>query len=90
MYPNLFHFFVASGKVENETSLSAANSALECFLILQDENLFTQNDVIFMQFLCKETDCKELYTKCKDYALTHEALCFYEQPPGKSFFGLLL
>lgn len=77
---------VASGKVKDETSLSAANSILECISILHDENLFTQKDVIFMQFLCKETDCEEMYTKCIEFALAHEALCFFEKPPGTIYF----
>lgn len=81
---------VASGKVEDVTSLKSADSAMECFTILQDENIFSKRDVIFVQFLCKVTGCKELYDKCKDYALSQKALCCFERQVGKfSFFNIL-
>lgn len=60
----------------------SASSASECFTILHEENLFTQKDVIFMQFLCKETGCEDLYSECIKYALTNKALCYFEKPPG--------
>ncbi|XP_065942668.1 uncharacterized protein [Magallana gigas] len=69
----------SSGKVEDVTSLKSADSAMECFTILQDENIFSKTDVIFVQFLCKVTGCKELYDKCKDYALSQKALCCFER-----------
>lgn len=79
----MFFFVVASGKVQNMTNLQLANSALECFTILQDEMLFSPNDVIFMQFLCKEMGCKKLYTRCIEYASNNKALCFFERPVGR-------
>lgn len=72
----------ASGKVTNVKGLKAAKSVSECFSILLDENLYSQYDVVFMQFLCKEMCCKELYTECIAYASEHKALCFYENTPG--------
>lgn len=81
---------VASGKVANLTSLKSADSAMECFTILQDENISSKSDVIFVQFLCKVTGCKELYEKCKDYALSQRALCYFERQIGKfPFFNIL-
>lgn len=74
---------VASGKVNNMPALQLANSVLECFKILKEENLFSANDVAFMQFLCQKTNCEELYTRCIEYALNNTALCFFERPPGK-------
>lgn len=73
----------ASGKVGNLDKLKAANSASECFSLLLDEYLFSQIDVVFMQFLCKEMSCIELYTYCIDYALEQKALCYYENTSGK-------
>eukprot|EP00105_Crassostrea_gigas_P031928 XP_011454771.2 PREDICTED: uncharacterized protein LOC105347399 [Crassostrea gigas] len=70
---------VASGKVADVTSLKSADSVMECFTILQDENIFSKRDVIFVQFLCNVTGCKELYEKCKDYALSQKALCCFER-----------
>lgn len=79
-------YVVASGKVENVSALKSAKSASECFTILREENLFTQKDVIFMQFLCKETGCDDLYSRCVRYAFTNKALCFFETPPGTFMF----
>lgn len=61
---------------------------MKCFTILQDENLFTQKDVILMQFLCKETQCEDLYKKCIKHALAYGALCFIENPPGIYLFNI--
>lgn len=79
MHINVFMSIVASGKVADMTSLKSADTAMECFTILQDENIFSKRDVIFVQFLCKVTGCKELYEKCKDYALSQNALCCFER-----------
>lgn len=86
----MFMSIVASGKVEDVTSLKSADSAMECFTILQDENIFSKRDVIFVQFLCKVTGCKELYDKCKDYALSQKALCCFERQVGKFSFLIIL
>lgn len=61
-----------------------ATSALECIRILQDEELFTQTDVIVMQFLCTQTECLDLYDKCIEYAEQQKALCYFEKPSGKN------
>lgn len=79
----LKYLLEGSGKVKNMTSLQSAKSAFDCFTILQREKLFSPNDVIFMQFLCSETNCKELYKKCIEYALNEKALCYFERPPDK-------
>lgn len=81
MLLDLFSFVAGSGKLKNMTSLQSARPAMECFTILQDEKLFSPNDVIFMQFLCNETNCKELYSKCIEYASNEKALCYFERPP---------
>lgn len=73
---------LVSEKIENESALKSAKSAGECFTILHEENLLTQKDVIFMQFLCKMTGCSELNLQCIEYASTNKALCYYEKPPG--------
>lgn len=74
--------FLASNKVKNRISVLEAKSAMDCLTILQDEKLFTQTDVIFMQFLCRETDCLNLYAKCIEYAEKQKALCFFEKQSG--------
>lgn len=47
--------------MQNQTSVMEATSALQCLKILQDEELFTQTDVIVMQFLCTETESLDLH-----------------------------
>lgn len=78
-------YVVASKKVKNLTSVAEAKSVLECIEILQDENLFTKNDVIYMQFLCQQADCFDLFSKCIDYAEKQKALCYFEKPLGKVY-----
>lgn len=60
-----------------------ANSPREYFRILKEKELFTPSDVIFMQFLLRESNCGTLNEKCIAYAKTQKALCFYEEPPSK-------
>lgn len=74
-----------SGKVKDLTSLKQANCARDCFRILNDENLFTNVDVIFVQYLLKTTHCDKLYRKCYEYARSQKALCFYEMPTENGF-----
>lgn len=74
--------FLDSGKVGDTTAIKKANSARDCFRILRDENLFIPEDVIFIQYLLKKTNCEELYTKCYKYAKAEKSLCFYEMPTG--------
>lgn len=71
----MFVAFEKTGKME---SLMAANSVLECFTILLEENLFSRADVGFIQFLCKETNCEELHNKCAEYARGQEIHFFKE------------
>lgn len=72
----------ASGKVANVERLKKTESVSECLSLLLEENLYSQYDVVFMQFLCKEMCCIELYTECITYAFEHKALCFYEKTTG--------
>lgn len=82
-----FSYVVDSNKVKNLTSVKEATSVLECIEIIQDENLFTPTDVIYMQFLCQEADCFDLFTKCVEYAeCKQRALCYFKKPPGKVCF----
>lgn len=76
-------FITASGKIKNRTSVLEAETTLDFLRILQEENLFTQENVIFMQFLCRETGCFDLYEKCIEYAEKQRALCYFEKKPGK-------
>lgn len=82
---SLYFFVVDSKKVKNLTSVAEAKSVLKCIEILQDEKLFTQKDVIYMQFLCQEADCFDLFSKCIEYAEKQEALCYFEKPLGKVY-----
>lgn len=79
-----FSLVVDSNKVKNLTSVKEATTVLECIEILQDEKLFTPTDVIYMQFLCQEADCFDLFAKCVEYAESKQrALCYYKKPLGK-------
>lgn len=69
-------------------SLKQASSPRDCFRILKDAKLFTSSDIIFIQYLLKKIDCTELFEKCYEYAEAQKALCFYEKPPGKTFFTI--
>lgn len=69
----------------NVKSLNEAKSARDCFRILDSENLFSRLDVIFMQFLLRKTECKELEIKCIEYAIRHKALGFYEKQAEEGF-----
>lgn len=81
---------VASGRVRDIECLDAANSVLAVFSILQRENIFRKKDVIFLQFLFRLTDCKDLNDKCINYALSMKALCFFEATSGEYSFTLIL
>lgn len=59
-----------------------AKSVWTCLRILQHEGLFTQKDVTFMQWLCTETGCEDLNTKCINYAEKQGAIFFSEKQPG--------
>nr|XP_034318682.1 uncharacterized protein LOC105324463 isoform X2 [Crassostrea gigas] len=82
---NLKCLLLDTKQIENAKCLKEAKNARECFSILHDENLFTRNDVILMQFLCKETRCDDLYKKCIEYAKKYKALCFIENPPDNGY-----
>lgn len=73
---------VDSHKVKDMTLFGQTVSARDCLEILCDQKLFTPWDVIFMQFLLKNTECMDLFEKCVEYAEAHGALCFYEKVPG--------
>lgn len=79
----IFLYIIVSRKVNDVKSLRAAKSIRNCFDLLQQENLFCQNDVIFMQFLFEKTDCEDLNLKCTEYARKQTALCYFKEPPGK-------
>lgn len=78
----MINYFVASEKVQNAPLLEDAKSVWACLKILQDELLFTQKDVTFMQWLCTATGCEALNTKCIDYANIQGAIFFSEKQPG--------
>lgn len=76
-------FYISdSCKAEAIASLKQAVSARDCLRYLRDTKLFTSSDVIFVQYLFKRMDCKELFEECYRYAEEQDALCFYEKPPG--------
>lgn len=77
-----------SHKVDNKESLRTlyeTNSARDCFRILRDEELFTSENVIFVQYLLKTAYCEDLNAKCVEYARRQNALCFYEGPAENGF-----
>lgn len=78
---------VASEKLEKFASLKAAHTVLDVFNVLLEENIFSKNDVTFLQLLLKKTDCEELNKKCINYASTNR-VCFFESDPGNFLFIL--
>lgn len=78
------YFFIDSFK--DKLSIEKKETAREYFNILKRNELFTHSDVIFMQFLMRESNCEELNEKCIAYATTQKALCFYEERPSKINF----
>lgn len=83
--PRLGDLIRYSCKVEDKESIMQAISARDCFKVLTKESLFTPEDVIFVQYLLKTTNCEQLYKRCYEYAISKKALCFYEMPTGKGF-----
>lgn len=77
------YFFIDS--LKDKLSIEKKETAREYFDILKENELFTPSDVIFMQFLLRESNCEELNEKCIAYATTQKALCFYEERPSKIF-----
>lgn len=78
--------FLDSGYVKNKSSIENADSTRKCLRVLKDENLFTPTDVIFVQFLCRESNCSAQYEKCLEYAQDKKALCFYEKQTGTFYY----
>lgn len=78
------YFFIDS--LKDKLSIEKKETAREYFDILKENELFTPSDVIFMQFLLRESNCEELNEKCIAYATTQKALCFYEERPSKINF----
>lgn len=62
--------------------LDQAENAADCFTILWKEELITTSNVIAMQFLLQETECEDLERKCVEFAKKHNAIYYYEKPPG--------
>lgn len=79
--PHIFSI-VESCKIKQDKELEKAKNAAECFMVLWNEDIITTSNVIAMQFLLQETDCKELERLCIEYAKKENALHYYERPPG--------
>lgn len=86
----LFWIDSADGKIGNITSLKKANSTKDVIWLIVENKLLNENDVFFMQFICKQTNCKEFYEKCAEYASTQEMLCFFESATGIFFIIFLV
>lgn len=70
---------------DTATELNNATFARDVFNILFKKEVFNQSDVMVMQFLLQETECEELGKKCVEYAKKHNAMYYYETPPGIIF-----
>lgn len=83
-----FHciFFLGLGEVDMEL-IKKVKSIREMFILLQENKLFTQTDVILMQYLLKQAECKDLNNECIKYARKQRSLCFFEKPPGTIFIS---
>lgn len=71
---------------QDKISIEKKKTAREYFDLLKKKKLFMPSDVIFMQFLLRESNCAELNEKCIAYATNQKALCFYEELPSKIHF----
>ncbi|XP_056000008.1 uncharacterized protein LOC130048042 [Ostrea edulis] len=76
----LKHILLGLSEVDSE-SIKKVKSIRELFILLQENKLFTQTDVIFMQYLLKRIECKDLNEECIKYARKQIALCFFEKFP---------
>lgn len=85
--PRLKLYVYASEKLEKFASLKAAHTVLDVFNVLLEENIFSKNDVTFLQLLLKKTDCEELNKKCINYASTNR-VCFFESDPVSGYINL--
>lgn len=63
----------------NVKFLNEVKFVRDCFRIFDLENLFSCLDVIFMQFLLRKIECKELEIKCIEYVIRYKVLGFYEK-----------
>lgn len=75
----IFFFFIDSCKEKDKElspSFIKANSARDYFEFLEEEELFTPSDVIFVQFLLRESGFGELYERCIEYATTQKRIMF--------------
>jgi hypothetical protein len=84
IFRSLFNvlFSILALDVIDEKTIEKVDSISGLLQLLQKNKLFSQSDVIFIQGLFKQIECKDLYNKCIEYARKQGALCFYEKPPG--------
>ncbi|XP_055999928.1 uncharacterized protein LOC125676249 isoform X2 [Ostrea edulis] len=80
----LKHILLGLGEVDMEL-IKKVKSIREMFILLQENKLFTQTDVILMQYLLKQAECKDLNNECIKYARKQRSLCFFEKPPDNGF-----
>lgn len=83
---DLMNVYFHIDSFQDKISIEKKKTAREYFDLLKKKKLFTPSDVIFMQFLLRESNCAELNEKCIAYATTQKALCFYEELPSKIHF----
>lgn len=79
-------------RIESASIAEAKTStARDFFQILKDNYYFTPQNVIVMQFLFRETQCKSLFEKCTSYA--KESYAQYFEPTevkGTFFFNIII
>ncbi|XP_062572223.1 uncharacterized protein LOC134234179 [Saccostrea cucullata] len=68
-----------------EDALSKCNSLREVLGILIQEGLFSNCDVILVQYVLRRIGCVDLYKRCYKYAKDWEALCFFESQPENGY-----
>lgn len=84
----ILHVFLSGLNEVDAESIKELKSVTGLLMLLQEHKLFTQTDVIFMQYLLKRAGCQKLYEKCIHYARQQRALCFFEKSPGNICYAL--
>ncbi|XP_062592256.1 uncharacterized protein LOC134253689 [Saccostrea cucullata] len=68
-----------------EGAVSTCNTLRKVLEILKREGLFSNCDVILVQYVLRRIGCLDLYERCYKYAQACEALCFFERQPENGY-----
>lgn len=66
--------------------INGAVSPRECVEFLKSKNYINPSNLVCLQFILEKIGCKDLFTKCFEYAKETKALCYHIIPQGNYFF----